>query len=84
MLARRGMNDVGKNLLSGPGSLASALGIHTRLTGTSLLGNQLWIEDHDIRVDGDTIAVGPRVGIDYAGEDAARPYRFRIPAPHLP
>ena len=84
MLARRGKGSVTKSLLSGPGSLASALGIHTRLTGTSLLGNQIWIEDHDIRVDRDTIAVGPRVGIDYAAEDATRPYRFRIPPPGLP
>lgn len=83
MLSRRGKTSVGKNLLSGPGSLASALGICTKLTGESLLGNQLWIEDHGILVAGDTIAIGPRVGIDYAGEDAARPYRFRIPAPGL-
>ena len=83
MLTRRGKSSVGKNLLSGPGSLASALGIQTWLTGTSLLGDQLWIEDHDIRVNSDAIVVGPRVGIDYAGEDAARPYRFRIPSPRL-
>lgn len=83
MLARRDKTSVGKNLLSGPGSLASALGIHTRLTGTSLQGNQLWIEDHDIHVDSDTISVGPRVGIDYAGDDAARPYRFLTHPPRL-
>ena len=83
MLSRRDMRSVGKNLLSGPGSLARALGIHTGLTGTSLLDDQLWIEDHDIRVDSDAIIVGPRVGIDYAGEDAARMYRFRIPPPSL-
>jgi len=83
MLARRGKTSVGENLLSGPGSLASALGIRTELTGTSLLGSELWIEDHNIRVARDTVAIGPRVGIDYAGEDAARLYRFRIPPPSL-
>jgi 3-methyladenine DNA glycosylase Mpg len=29
-------------------------------------------------MDAARIDVGPRVGIDYAEEDAARPYRFRL------
>ncbi len=78
MLKRRGKESVGKALLGGPGSLASALGIHTRLSGESLLGRTIWIEDHEIDVVSSEIVIGPRIGVDYAGKDAARPYRFRI------
>ena len=65
-----------KSLLAGPGSLSKALGITTELTGSNLLGDQVWIEDHKIAVAADEITAGPRVGIDYAEEDATRPYRF--------
>lgn len=78
MLERRGKSSADKSLLAGPGSLSRALGIRTEMTGTSLLGRRIWIEDHGIEPAEDTITVGPRVGIDYAGEDALRPYRFRI------
>ena len=78
MLARRGKEAVDRTLLGGPGSLAKALGIQTGMTGTSLSGKRLWIEDHDIRIDAKSIVAGPRIGIDYAGEDSARPYRFLI------
>ena len=65
-----------KSLLKGPGSLSQALGITTELTGTNLLGSQIWIEDHKISVE--EITAGPRVGIDYAEEDSTRPYRFIV------
>lgn len=80
MLARRSKSCIDKTLLAGPGSLACALGIRTELSGTSLLGDQLWIENHGIRISDDSIMVGPRIGIDYAGEDATKPYRFVIDA----
>ena len=64
--------------LKGPGILSKALGIRTDLTGTSLLENRIWIEDQEKAVRPQDITVGPRVGIDYAEEDARRPYRFRI------
>ena len=78
MLERRRKDAIDRNLLAGPGSLACALGIRTGLSGTSLLGRKVWIEDQKIHVSTDTIVVGPRIGVDYAGEDAARPYRFRF------
>ncbi len=83
MLARRGKASVDKSLLAGPGSLSRALGIQTGLSGTSLSGDIVWIEDHDIRISGDAIMTGPRVGVDYAGEDAARPYRFIVDGDQL-
>jgi 3-methyladenine DNA glycosylase Mpg len=40
------------------------------------LGKRIWIEDHGIAVKDKDITAGSRIGIDYAEEDAARPYRF--------
>lgn len=76
MLRRRQKKSVDKALLGGPGSLSKALGITTRLTGESLWSERIWIEDTGIVPDVSKIKAGPRIGIDYAGEDAARPYRF--------
>jgi DNA-3-methyladenine glycosylase len=78
MKRRRGPQATNKTLLSGPGSLAQALGITTRATGTDLLGARIWIEDHGIDVDANRIEIGPRIGVAYAAEDAARPYRFVV------
>lgn len=78
MLARRGKARRDKTLLAGPGSVARALGITTELTGTSLEGGRVWIEDHGLEVGERAITAGPRVGVDYAGADALRPYRFLI------
>ena len=78
MLKRRNRAKVDKTLLAGPGSLAKALGITTEHTGLSLMNGQIWIEDHGTDVADDAVTIGPRVGVDYAGEDALRPYRFRL------
>ena len=78
MLERRQKASHDRTLLAGPGSLARALGITTALTGSSLLNGPIRIEDHGLEVDDDRVTVGPRVGIDYAGEDVSRPYRFRL------
>jgi DNA-3-methyladenine glycosylase len=80
MLRRRGKSKVDDTLLAGPGSLGKALGITTGLTGTDLAGERIWIEDQGLAVDPATVIVAPRVGIDYAEEDAARPYRFILAA----
>ncbi len=78
MHKRRNKRHGDKTLLSGPGSLSQALGITTELTGSNLLGDQIWIEDHEISVAAEDILTGPRVGIEYADEDSTRPYRFII------
>ncbi len=62
-------------LTSGPGKLCIALGIDRRLDGADLLGDKIWLEPGR-RVSPAAIAAGPRVGIDYAREWAARPWRF--------
>lgn len=76
MRARRGeMKD--RNLTSGPGKLCIALGIDRGLNGESLRGKRIWLEGHRSFTD-DEIAVGKRVGIDYAGEDVDKPWRFWV------
>lgn len=66
-----------KNLTSGPGKLCIALSIDRSLNGESLRGNRVGLEDHHSFLDNE-IAVGPRIGIDYAGEDALKPWRFWV------
>lgn len=78
MAARRGRTADDAALLAGPGSLSKALGITTALTGVSLSGDRVWLEDRGIEIAEALLKVGPRVGVDYAGADAARPYRFRV------
>jgi DNA-3-methyladenine glycosylase len=78
MQERRDKEEVKPNLTGGPGSLAQALGITTDYDGISLLGDTIWIEDRGEHVAEDQIRASPRVGINYAGEDAELPWRFRV------
>ncbi len=76
MRERRGpMKD--RNLTSGPGKLCIALGIDRRLNGEDLLDDRVWLENNR-EFAGDEIAVGKRIGIDYAGEDAGKALRFWV------
>ncbi|HVE84203.1 MAG TPA: DNA-3-methyladenine glycosylase, partial [Myxococcales bacterium] len=62
----------------GPGRLCDALGITTREHNRlDLLGDRLFILDAP-RVPAPRIARGPRIGVDYAGEWAGKPYRLWI------
>lgn len=72
---RRGNIDQ-KNLTNGPGKLSMALHIHTEMSGISLFEPPIWIEDRGIKVFEKDINATPRVGVDYAGEDAKREWRF--------
>ncbi|WP_100337662.1 DNA-3-methyladenine glycosylase [Hymenobacter chitinivorans] len=78
MLLRRGLTKSARNLTGGPGLLTQALGITTKHYGTDLTGNLIWMEDRQEPVPADQILASPRVGIDYAGLDAALPWRFRL------
>ncbi len=66
------------NIFSGPGKVTKALGIDKRLNTQALTGNQIWIEDKSIKINYQHLSVGPRIGVDYAQEDALLPYRFYI------
>lgn len=76
ILKRRAVKNPGKDLCSGPGKVSQALGVKTKHDNTSLLGNTIWIEDKNISVSSENIKTTPRIGVDYAGEDALLPYRF--------
>jgi DNA-3-methyladenine glycosylase len=76
MRDRRGaMKD--RNLTSGPGKLCIAMNIDRRLNGERLHSDRIWVENYRAFTD-DDIASGPRIGIDYAGEDALKPWRFWV------
>jgi len=78
MLDRRGMEHLKPGLSAGPGILSIALGITRSLSGASLQGPDIWLEDRGIAVPAKDIVATTRVGVGYAAEDALLPYRFFI------
>jgi DNA-3-methyladenine glycosylase len=64
-------------LAGGPGRLCQALAIDRRLDGVSFSAGPLRILS-GTPIPAHRIAVGPRIGIDYAGAAAAWPLRFAI------
>ncbi|HEX7691006.1 MAG TPA: DNA-3-methyladenine glycosylase [Sediminibacterium sp.] len=78
MLVRTHKTKPDTSLTKGPGNVAKALGIHTRHTGTDLQSNHLFIADDGTRISRSSILATPRIGVDYAGEDALLPYRFVV------
>jgi DNA-3-methyladenine glycosylase len=67
----------------GPGLLCRALGIDRSLNGADLLGPDLFVAAPARPASFDIVA-RPRIGVDYAGEWAARPLRFYIAGnPHI-
>jgi len=74
MQERRGKSKVDKTLTSGPGNISKALGISKTYNSLSVTGENIWIED--IGHNPSNIKETTRIGIDYAGEDAALPWRF--------
>jgi DNA-3-methyladenine glycosylase len=78
MERRRNMPAEKAAISSGPGSTAKALGITISLNAKDLDGEEIWIEDHNIRYTPQDIAEVPRVGIAYAQEHALLPWRFFV------
>jgi len=78
MMKRRKHIRMNKNISNGPGKLSQALGITTQLNNKSLIDNNLWIEDIGYEISDKNILSVPRIGVDYAQEDAKLPYRFYI------
>jgi len=66
-----------RDLTSGPGKLCIALAIDRSFNAEDLKGDRIWIEENR-SFDVSEIAVGKRIGIDYAGDDAELPLRFWI------
>ena len=60
----------------GPGLLCRAMNINKRLNGADLLGDELWLERPPRGAARPRISRATRIGVDYAGEWAKRPWRF--------
>ena len=66
-------------LIDGPGRLCRALQIDRRLNRVDLTtGESIWFEDRGVLVKRGDVGAHPRVGVDYAGEWAKKPWRFRL------
>lgn len=66
-------------LIDGPGRLCRALQIDRSLNRIDLTTREsLWFEDRGGRILRRQIAALPRIGVDYAGEWAKKPWRFRL------
>lgn len=77
MQERRGASVKLNKLTAGPGMLTQALDITPALTGTDLQSDLLWIEDHSETIPASHILAGPRIGLAYAGTEAANlPWNF--------
>jgi DNA-3-methyladenine glycosylase len=77
MASRRGIEEARVALTNGPGKVCQALGITKREYGMDLCrGGELFLTDGSAPR---RVARAPRVGVDYAGRWAARPWRFFDP-----
>ena len=71
MLKRVGKPIADYTLTKGPGNLARAMGISKIHTGGNLFSEEIFIEDDGLRYKKDQIVITHRIGVDYAGTDAA-------------
>lgn len=76
MEQRRSKKFTIKGFSDGPGKVSQALGIDLQLNAKPLNGKLIGIKDMGYIIPENLILVGPRVGVDYAGEDALLPFRF--------
>lgn len=78
MLRRTGKKKFDHTLTKGPGNVSKAMGIDTSHSKSSLLGKDIFIADDGFKYEKKEIAASPRIGVDYAAEDALLPYRFYV------
>jgi len=72
MAKRRGLAPGDRNLANGPGKVCQAFAIDKRCYGLDLCKRPLFLSDGPRG----KLARSPRIGVDYAGAWAARPWRF--------
>ena len=71
--------EIDGELIDGPGLLCRALQIDRRLNRVDLTTSEsLWFEDRGALVERRHVGAHPRIGVDYAGEWAKKPWRFRL------
>ena len=76
MLQRTGKRKITPDIGIGPGKVSKLLGLTVADNGLSLCSDTLWIEDRGLIIPENIVESTPRIGVDYAGEDALLPYRF--------
>lgn len=76
MKVRSNKKDESK-LCKGPALLTKAFAIDLNLNFKPLNSPEIWIEE-GIKIEDHLIQSGPRIGIDYAKEDALLPWRFSL------
>ena len=71
--------EIDGELIDGPGRLCRALQIDRRLNRVDLTtGESIWFEDRGVLVERGDVEAHPRIGVDYAGKWAKKPWRFRL------
>ena len=80
MASRRGLSPSHRDLSNGPGKLCQAFGIERSSYGADLTSGPLFLSDGAAC----RVSRSPRIGIDYAGAWALRPWRFyAAKSPHV-
>lgn len=68
--------------INGPGRVTRFLQVNRNLNQwDTTIGQTLWIEDRGNRISRQSIQTAPRIGVEYSGEWAKKPWRFFLP-PH--
>ena len=71
--------EIDGKLIDGPGRLCRAMQIDRSLNRADLtVGESLWFEDRGASVKRGHVGAHPRIGVDYAGVWAKKPWRFRL------
>ena len=66
-------------LIDGPGRVCRSFHVDRTLNRWDLtVGERLWLEDRGERITDAEVITAPRIGVDYAGDWAAKPWRFRL------
>lgn len=81
IIPEHGFNFNPKELITkgiGPGKVSKLLGISTTNNSEHLSNSPIQLAPTDFKINQSTIRQGPRIGVDYAGDDALLPYRFYL------
>ena len=78
MLERTGKSKVDHTITRGPGNVGKAMGIEKIHSGLHLMGEELSVYDNGIVYPDEAIGASKRIGVESAGDDALRLYRFYV------
>lgn len=78
ILKRTKKSMITPTILQGPGKVSKGLGITLADNGKSIATERIWLEDRGLTISAEHITIAPRIGVEYAEEDALLPYRFLI------